>query len=108
MPRTPIPRWLGLPEYFTHAEATESADRPYPGGYLFVLVMTRLEGTVVGVSGKERPAPFVLSADDMRIIIESTINAHGYVAACLPLEPSIEDCAYVGVLQILSPEGLGR
>lgn len=79
-----------LPEYVAHAEGKQSADGPYPGGYLFVFVMTRLEGgTLVLLDGKERAAPFILGADDMRVIKESTINAHEYVATNVPLEPSM-------------------
>ena len=74
-----------LPEYVAHSEGKQSADGPYPGGYLFAFVMTRLEGILVKVSGIARSVPFVLSADDMRVIKESTINAHEYVATCFLL-----------------------
>lgn len=72
-----------VPKYVTHAEGKQGEDGPYPGGFLFVLVRSRLEGTFIRRSEERRRAPFSLSAEEMQYIKGEIVKAHEYVCSLL-------------------------
>jgi hypothetical protein len=67
------------PKYVTHEEQRQSiAEDPYPNGYVFIIVMTKLEGWRLFRKGGLR-TPLPLTPDDMRIIRKQIVDAMEFV-----------------------------
>ena len=63
-----------IPKYIAHGEGVQSENGPYPGGYILIVVMTKLEGIPI----KSIKSSEGLSSDEIRYIKSQMVESLKY------------------------------
>lgn len=63
-----------IPKYIAHEEGVQSEHGPYPGGYILIVAMTKLEGIPIKLSGYSEE----FSSDEIRYIKSQMVKSLEY------------------------------